>query len=43
MNDALEPDGEPGETWHYNTPVYQHLVRILALKSGLDVNAMTQA
>ncbi len=42
MNDQLETQGTIGHSWHYNTPAYQILKRILTTTTGRTLDDLLQ-
>lgn len=43
LNDALEPAGRTGVTWHYNNVVYNYCKRGLCERAGLELDVLTRA
>ncbi|MBU2648174.1 beta-lactamase family protein, partial [bacterium] len=42
LNEQLEFETEPGTRWFYNTPAYQHLIRVIAAAAKMDYQKLTR-
>lgn len=42
LTEKLERDTEPGSKWYYNTPAYQHIIRVIAAAAKLDYKVLTR-
>ncbi|MCG6909080.1 MAG: beta-lactamase family protein [Deltaproteobacteria bacterium] len=42
LNEQLEFETEPGKKWFYNTPAYQHVIRVVAAAAAMDYRTLTR-